>query len=202
MATWVYWNDTSASSSSSCTADNTWYTWTSTDCTSSATTDTWYHWDNKPYSVYTFNPVDFLTEHYENMQREINRIWNKMLADWLKEEKEAAEATARALLLDLVSQKEFDLYEKTGRLLVKGRRNSYIVKKEGGVITVKGKNVMEGMCVHLNYNDKKKCPETDNVIAMKIHIEQAEKAFLRTANHHGERPARNDELEFLKAVNE
>lgn len=241
MATWPYWNDASATSSTCTATSDPWHDWSSTsaactvdtsdtaatwgqwagNATAAATGDTvitWIHWDDTAVrqqkavavryerSTVVYDPpkVDVLEGHYQWMQTEINRIWRKKIADELAAEKKAAETKAKELLLDLVSQKEFDLYEKTGRLLVKGRKNSYVVKKRGGVDIVinKKKGKLKSMCVHLNRADRMKCPDTDNVIAMKFHIEQAEKAFLKTANHHSERNAYGDDAEFLKAVNE
>lgn len=158
----------------------------------------------KPYIFYEEPEVDFITAHYRKMQTKINMAWRDHLAEQLKLEKEAAENTAKALLLDLTSQKEFDLYEKTGKLLVKGRKHSYILCKNGIVTTIlnEKKKAVKGMCVHLNYTDKNKCPATDNVIALKFHIEQEEKKFLKTANHHSHRIASPMEEDFLEAVNQ
>jgi len=204
--TWTYWTCTSTSTSSSDTT-GVWHNWSGGTSSSATTSDTWTCWDyvETEYSAHiTHKPPReyFLTRHYQKMQVEINRIWRQVLADWLREEREAAEATARALLLDLVSQKEFELYEKTGYLLVKGRKQSYIVKQNGGVDIIVNPEKLQGMCVHLNRVDKNKCPETDNVIAMKLHIEQAEEEFLKTANHHRPRDAYLSEKEFLRVVNE
>ncbi|RLA01457.1 MAG: hypothetical protein DRQ42_03190 [Gammaproteobacteria bacterium] len=215
-------------STTSATSTDTWHKWGNGSATTGGTTggttdssgDTWYYWDNAPNQeveikqtgrlfVTDESPTiswqfksDFLNKHYRKMQTKINRIWNQQLADWLKEEKEAAENKAKTLLLDLISQKEFDLYEKTGKLLVKGRKQSYIVYKTGGVTTILNDQKAKGMCVHLNSADNYKCPDTDNVIAMKMHIEQAEQQFLKTANHHGTRSRYQSEIDFLKVVNE
>ncbi|HUT43846.1 MAG TPA: hypothetical protein VMW95_05875 [Desulfobacterales bacterium] len=200
MATWTYWGTTCSGTSAS-TTDCTWDTWT-TSGTSATTTDTWTNWDDAytPYSVYTYTPIkrDRLLIHYERMQQKINLAWRQIIADRLKEDRAEAETTAKALLLDLVSQKEFDLYEKTGRLLVKGRKQSYIVKKHGGVDIVLNNDKIKDLCVHLN--SASKYPETDNVIAMKLHIEQAEEEFLKTANHYSPRNLGEMEKFFLKAV--
>ena len=199
MATWTNWEGTTYSGTSASTTDCTWDTWTTSG--TSAITDTWQRWDQS-YVYTSYESIDFLLRHYQKMQAEINRIWRGIIANQLKEDRAEAETTAKALLLDLVSQKEFDLYEKTGRLLVKGRKQSYIVKKHGGVDIVLNNDKIKDLCVHLNSTDKNRCPETDNVIAMKFHIEQAEEEFLKTANHHSPRNLGEMEKEFLRAVNE
>ena len=202
MATWSYWTSATSNTSSSISTGDSWYSWTTSSGTS-ATTDTWQRWDQSyVYTSYESPKRDFLIVHYQKMQAEINRIWRGIIANQLKEDRAEAETTAKALLLDLVSQKEFDLYEKTGRLLVKGRKQSYIVKKHGGVDIILNNDRIKDLCVHLNGTDKNKCPETDNVIAMKLHIEQAEEEFLKTANHHSPRNLGEMEKEFLRAVNE
>lgn len=226
------WYDWSGTTPTSSTTDTTWGSWLTgtTSSGTSATTDTWYQWDsqqeqmlrdhasmyakdqleaqrqmwqeNQYYAKY-IEPYDFILEHYKDTQIKINNEWRKHIAEQLRLEKKAAEETAKELLLDLVSEKEFELYNKTGKLLVKGRKHSYILDINGAVTTIlnKKKKTAKGMCVHLNYTDKMKCPATDNVIALKVHIEQEEKKFLKTANHHGERILFPLEDEFLEAVN-
>ena len=196
MATWTYWGTTCSGTSAS-TTDCTWDTWTTSG--TSATNDIWQHWDQS-YVYTSYESIDFLLRHYQKMQAEINRIWRGIIANQLKEDRAEAETTAKVLLLDLVSQKEFDLYEKTGRLLVKGRKQSYIINKQGGVDIILNNDKIKDLCVHLN--SASKYPETDNVIAMKLHIEQAEEEFLKTANHHSPRNLGEMEKEFLIAVNE
>jgi len=196
MATWTNWEGTTYSGTSASTTDCTWDTWTTSG--TSAITDTWQRWDQS-YVYTSYESIDFLLRHYQKMQAEINHIWRGIIANQLKEDRAEAETTAKALLLDLVSQKEFDLYEKTGRLLVKGRKQSYIVKKQGGVDIVLNNDKIKDLCVHLN--SASKYPETDNVIAMKLHIEQAEEEFLKTANHYSPRNLGEMEREFLRAVN-
>ena len=224
-SSWSSWNSTTSAS----TTNDTWYTWTTgSTATSNATntTDTyvWEDWceddgyviiertddgffrtwsndlEEKLYS----QMFDRIKAHYAENQRTINRIWGELLAEELRQEKEAAENKAKELLLDLVSEKEFELYKRTGKLLVKGRKHSYIISKAGKIVMVKNKDerVIQGMCIHLNNTDKYKCPETDNVIALKLNIENDEEKFLKTANHHSDRPPYGEEMEFLKVVNE
>jgi len=211
MATW------SNSSATTYTSNDVWYTWSSDSATTSGNTwstgtassitDTGYiaSWEIRNEDIYS-PPI--ANSHCQNMQNIINAEWRQMQADWLREEKEAAENTAKALLLDLVSEKEFEMYEKTGKLLVKGRKHDYIVHKRGNIaILFRGSHyrherAAKDLCVHLNNADKNKCPDTDNVIAMKLHIEHEEKKFLETANHYHNRSLNKDEADFLKVVNE
>jgi len=228
-----FWSTSCATSGgASSTIGDTWYHWgSSVDTTGTADETCWTTWVDGVITdvqvtpggyVYESNNVhesnnvaepsnwkkDFLNRHYRNMQMKINMEWNAMKAQWLKEKKEAAESKAKELLLDLISQKEFDMYEKTGKLLVKGRKYDYIVHKKGGVTTLskpskfRHERQAEGLCVHLNSKDNNRCPATDNVIAMKLNIEHEESKFLKTANHHGKRSMNPQEQDFLKAVNE
>jgi hypothetical protein len=223
--TWRSWNQTTTAS----TSNDTWYTWSTAPTSSggTATTTDTYTWDewcetdryvvversDDGYAVWSqrldglvkSRQRDRVAELYRNNQLQINRIWNDILAEELKQIKKEAELKAQDLLLDLVGEKEFEMYKRTGKLLVKGRKNTYILGK-GRIAIVEGKDITEkgkvkGMCVHLNYDDYKKCPETDNVIALKLNIEHKEKELLKTANHHGLRNPDRDEEEFLKVVN-
>jgi len=235
MATWERWSSSSATTASdgdtfycwssgtvTAATGDTWSTWNDSSAAGDAyyvVGDSWEHWiEQEGYAIITETQpsvsqttdayrADFLNRHYHRMQMKINNKWREMQAEWLWEEKEAAENKAKALLLDLVSEKEFEMYKRTGKLLVNGRKHDYIIFKQGGVTVLskpssfRHERQAEGLCVHLNGADKHKCPETDNVIAMKLNIEHAEKEFLSTANHHGKRKMNLVEEDFLKAMN-
>lgn len=95
------------------------------------------------------------------------------------EDEDEAEKTAKQLLLELIGEKELKVYEKTGRVLVKGEKYDYLLSKIGGVQRIK-KDVIEDLCIHLE--DKYKYPRTDNVIGLKLLIEANEEEFNEKAN--------------------
>ena len=108
--------------------------------------------------------------------------------DKLQAEKAEAEAKAKDLLLDIIGENELAVYEETGRVFVKGKKNDYIVQREGFVQQIQ-KGKIQDLCAHINKN---KYPLTDNVVAMKLLIESDEDQFLEIANRHGNR--KYDEL--------
>lgn len=210
--TWYSWSSETAtiSQTTASTTDKVvWYTWCDdADLQPDEYVEvtirqdkTFVAWDGQMESELFKRLNDKILQHYRNNQQEINRIWREHIAEELRLEKEAAENKAKELLLDLVSEKEFEMYEKTGRLLVKGRKHNYLINKSGRIVIVKDEKTVQGMCIHLNSQARNKCPDTDNVIALKLNIEYREKQFLKTANHHGDRPADLDDMKFLKAVN-
>jgi glucan-binding YG repeat protein len=123
-------------------------------------------------------------------QAKINHLWRKVLLEEEEQEKAEAELTAQQLLLDLITEAEFKRYQETGQLFVKGERYDYALKKGGGVIRLHKNKVVDfakkkkasgkSICVHPKRNYK--FPPTDNVITLKMWIENEEKEFLRIGN--------------------
>lgn len=108
----------------------------------------------------------------------------------LKKEKADAEQKAKELLLDLIGEKELEIYNKTGRLFVHGKQYDYIVPKEGLIQRIE-KDKVTDLCIHLR--DRHGFPETDNVISLKLLAEADEKQFNSIANQHHPR-SRPEEL--------
>ena len=75
------------------------------------------------------------------------------------------------------------VYKETGRVFVRGKEYDYIIPKGDGFITKIGKDKVYDMCVHLE--KRSSMPATDNVVAMKLFLENNEKEALRLANIHG-----------------
>jgi len=123
--------------------------------------------------------VDRITQLYQRNQVEINRIWQQMIAEELRLEKEEAERTAKAMLLDIIGEDQFKIYEETGNLLVKGRKYDYLITRQGSVKRVT-KDKIINLCVHLK--ERHKYPETDNIIALAMHFKHHEWQSNRTAN--------------------
>lgn len=128
----------------------------------------------------------------EKAQQEIRRVWNKLLADEKAEERKAAENVALELLLEIIEEDEYARYKETGQLFVKGKRNDYVIKKDGGVYKIDKDKVVDFIkkkeadskfiCVHPK--NRFKYPDTDNVITLKLWIENNEKKFLKIGNIH------------------
>jgi len=102
----------------------------------------------------------------------------------LRKKKSMAEATARELLLDLIGEDQCKVYDETGRLFVKGREYDYVIKKNGGVQRIEKDKIID-LCVHLK--KRWQFPDTDNVIALKLMLENDEDAVNRIANRVAER---------------
>lgn len=128
----------------------------------------------------------------EKAQTRINNEWRMILAQEREEETRQAEVTAQELLLELIGEEEMARYKETGRLFVKGEKYDYVLRKGGGVHRIEKDKVIDFakakkakanyICVHpkqaYNY------PESDNVIALKLWIENAEEEFLKIGNLH------------------
>lgn len=197
---WIDWNSVDKSGSISVLANGTtvWRNWvfscadtaitvTGTPAATIAST-TWVVWNEQIHDgrgiVSISSPsqedreaVAERQEQYAEERRQIEERGKK-----LQEEKDAAEVRAKGLLMDLIGEDELRVYEETGRLFVRGRKNDYIVQKEGLVKKV-SKDKIADLCVHLE--NRWKYPSTDNVIALKLAIEGDENRVLKLANVHG-----------------
>lgn len=189
MATWTYWVNSSGTTTAT-TSDETWDSWTysSTDSWTSSTTTTNSTWDYWVYETHsTANEekqspsislkVDRVSERMRANQAEINETWARIL-------KEEAELTAQALLEDLLDDNQLEVYRRTGRVLVKGRKHDYIIRKREMTLKVLSKNEVVDLCCHLDYKHKSEMPETDNTIAKLLAIKYDEDRFNKMANQH------------------
>lgn len=208
-AKWVWASWTSTSDSSSTGFDTTWDSW-NTPTTSSTTTDNssggtvWYTWVSTDsggtgdvsveyngagtWSTWISKEDRKRQERAERRRSEPRRfaggLTDREKAD-LRAEK--AEKKAKDLLLELIGEDELKVYEETGRLFVKGKKYDYVIRRDkliGGLERI-GKDKILDLCVHLK--SEFKCPKTDNVIALKLAIENDEKNVLRLANDYGSR---------------
>lgn len=126
----------------------------------------------------------------KKMQRRIRHEWSKVLYDEEMEEKAEAELVAQELLLDLIGEDELKRYQETGRLFVKGRKFDYVLRNGGGVHRIHKDKVVDfvkkkkasgkTICVHPKRSSI--YPPTDNVITLKMWIENNEKEFLKIGN--------------------
>lgn len=197
---WSRWTssaDTGTSTTNTATSGgDSWYNWNSGDSgTCSATTNTatvtWSTWvldDDDVHYKMTATPTIKKTEEQKQAERDRlerfaqERKERDARAKAREEEKKLAEKRAKELLLDLIGKNELDIYNKTGRLFVKGNKFDYIIQKSGYIKKIEKEKIVD-MCVHLD--NRYKYPETDNVVAMKLAIEEDEEAMLKKANFWG-----------------
>ena len=199
--TWSNWTgSTSATrtiSTSYYSRGSVWTTWTSADTSTAISSGNYYVWN-----TWAENSEAQKETREQRRAREAQaRIEQIEIADKAKAVEEArkqAELTAQKLLEDLLDAEEVEVYQKTGRVLVKGQKHDYILTKgyQTGVLKIEKGKVLDlkscrgkvkgrSLCVHPV--DLSKLPETDKVIAMKVAFEAEEAEMLKRANDHGER---------------
>lgn len=157
------------------------------------------------YEIKKYKAESIETKRAKQTQQKIRHLWNKVLAEEREAEVREAEVTAQELLLELIGEEEMARYKETGRLFVKGDKFDYVLRKGGGVHRIKKDKVIDFVkrkkakgkyiCVHpkCSYN----YPETDNVISLKLWIENAEEEFLKIGNLHSNE---SDVHEFDKII--
>ena len=205
---WTVWNCSSGTTSTAYSTNNTWTTWNTSSATdtnssyytSNGSSGVWETWVGTGGDCETVTNGTVVTDngtfvwkiwHEEAEQSEEQREqWRReqeehqRRIDLLNQEKEAAEQKAKELLMILIGPKELKVYEETGRVFVKGRNYDYMVHK-GGRIDRFERDKITDLCCHLDRMHD--FPETDNVVAVKLHIEANEEEFLRLANLHSSR---------------
>jgi hypothetical protein len=184
--TWGNWTGGTTSS-----ATAVWGAWNNGyHTTVNITSDTvWVRWNITDGNV-SFGGVD-PTPITEERRLELEELERQRQEARLREEQEkaAAEIVAQELLLDLIGERELKVYKETGRLLVKGRKHDYMIWRDNKVQRIE-KDKVHDLCVHLE--GAHSFPKSDNVIALKLHIEHDEDGFNRKAHHVRtyDRPAR------------
>jgi len=190
---WITWTDTSNSYNSTAptnyVTNAVWTTWVSDRTTSTGTAT--YTYDATTYTTdQTWNEwVEYEYEHEEPRQEQVVRrpIVEESNSDdfWKKrqEERKAAEAKAVELLEVLIGKEQTKVYMETGRVFLKGKKFDYhIVKGSGFNIRKIEKDKVRDLCVHI---DKHTYPDTDNVVALLLALQEDEEAVLELANDHG-----------------
>jgi len=165
------------------TSDTTWSDWAYDLGTTTATVwDIWNEGTTYPYFPdtstvwYTWNEgtiYPYFSEKKSHAQKMQDKIW----AEWSKHIKKNAEATAKELLMELIGEEQAKIYEETGRLFVKGKKFDYIIRKGERTLKIEKDKVVD-LCVHIPTS----YPLTDNVIGLKLAIENDEDNILRMAN--------------------
>jgi hypothetical protein len=139
--------------------------------------------------MYPTSPED-LKRRQEELER-IRLVSEQQAAERIRKEAEreaqrqAAELKANELLQDLIGEEQLKVYIETGRLLVKGKNNDYLLEKTGKVTRIE-KDKLVDLCIHIS--DRLAVPQTDNVVALKLLAEADDYAFDRLANVVRSRP--------------
>jgi len=123
-------------------------------------------------------------------QQRINRTWDKM-------EKSEAEQTAEVLLGELIGEDQLEVYHKTGRVIVKGKKQDYLLRK-GFIPRILKKNSVQDICIHLR--DRHLVPKTDQVITDLLGFRYAEGYMLDKGNLHTEVPDQQGDCQREAAV--
>lgn len=195
--TWSYWCADSGTGTACTTAgtEDIWHNW-NTGPTAATTVNTyagsnaatiWYTWTselNTPDPVQLNNaPAYSAEETRAGREREqAHREAMRKERDEQEKKRKAAEAMALDLLEMLIGPEERQVYEETGRLLVKGKQADYMISKDFGVERVERGKIVD-LCIHLR--NQYGYPATDNVIALALAVKDDEAAFNRKANNHG-----------------
>jgi hypothetical protein len=207
---WADWA-TSTTTYYTISAGTVWTDWVSTGTTTSSTasgdTVVWKYWSSAEkhdyaYSTWT-DQIEAIKETREQRrareaQAQIEEQERADKARAVEEARKQAELTAQKLLEDLITEEEMEVYLKTGKLLVKGRKHDYILSKgfqadvvkieKGKVVDLKSyRKKVKGTSYCVHPVDQHKLPETDKVIAMKIALESEEESIMNRANARGER---------------
>jgi len=185
---WIEWNTTTGTTCQ----QTTWTTWVTRGSTNPGTANeyTWYEWNGTnmnpiqgeaaepeliPYR--RTNPLDRMgivagpeaTEAYAKIERK----------------RAKAEDKAKRLLADLIGEDQLKVYERTGRVFVRGKDADYIIRRDGYVMQIT-KDKVTDLCVHLA--NRTAYPATDNVIGLMLALECDEQQITAKANRHGVQP--------------
>lgn len=207
---WYYWTGDTTSTTTTSTDDGCWTVWNTSDTTSIS--NTWIVWAgdtsgsitvDSTLTIYNCviwgNWIGELTTPQEmaGQQEEQRRLAQEAQRKRTEQQK-AAEVTAQELLEDLLTEKEVQIYRETGRVLVKGSKYNYLIRKDTGWIRRVGKDKAQDFCMHIE--DRHNFVPTDNVISMKLFLEAREEQFLKEANPQGFCELDQDDQKCLLAM--
>lgn len=194
-STWYYWTSTDASTTASTTTptSDTWYQWT-TDTTSTASGNiVWNSWNKVEYKPQEARPYISPIVTSPKLSSEVKRA-------------RAAQRRINDVWRDIKIQEEKErkqLAELTAQALLEDliSDEELAYYKEHKMLVVKGREfdyvINKGAGVHkvekdkvislcIHLKEQYKYPETDNVIGLMLMLKANEREFLKTANSHGE----------------
>ena len=201
--TWGYWNTTSAS--------------VTVDTTDNHAVDAWPYWIQESYDyiekqiktvVFECDENGLLSKtkyrrakRYEAIRRRREekqrrkRLFRVAMEARLREE---ADRKAAELLIDVLGLEQYEVYQRTGRIMIHGNKYDWIVKSSGMVQRVEKDKVVD-LCVSLA--NRHKYPKDDNIVAMALTAKLNEDELIEKANSLGGRKKKeNLECAILELV--
>jgi hypothetical protein len=198
---WYYWTYADGTSVSSDTTDS-WKYWSSGTIGVDrfvGADQTWVTWVSSDTVVYTM-PMPNTKNHKERMKerrklkrknavqarrtKKANR--KNMYKRYLEEHKEReAIRKAKELLFDLLEESQRELYERTGRILVKGNKFDWLIRRQhrhSSAISVTriDKDKVIDMCVY--FREGRDLPTDDRMIGYILNAKLSEDDFIKTCN--------------------
>jgi hypothetical protein len=184
--TWYYWNDTGTSSTTS----TVWIQWVGAVASSSTVSsydtstgnDVWTCWvvTDSNGTIRQATPSRVAETPEEIAAREERQ---RVAA----EQRVAASARARQVLLENLTAKQKKEFEKHGWFIVQGQKSNKRYKIMGNVWSgnvheLRAANDNTRVASYCCHTPQSMCPLEDNLLAQKLMLETAEEEFLRLAN--------------------
>ena len=215
---WVAWNTSTGSTlRSTDSTDATWYYWNvdSTSDTGDRTAvivhngneECWTSWNTVTFKVIEGNfdrKPEKRRERLRFKRQERKRIlqMRKMRArEAIRQlEKAKSEEKAKELLLDLIGPEQMEVYNRTGRVFVKGRQFDWLLETEGHRcrLTKITKDKVHDLCIHMEHDS---IPKTDQVIGYMLQAKHNEEHLVKTANLVRVNDRKNFEERIKEAAN-
>ena len=179
-AIWTYWTSSCASTTSA-SSNTVWETWCGVDTiinyesTVSSSDSIWVTWNTECISI----PSEEYNRQFGSWNTIVLDEEYDKRAEEREKHKKVAEVKACELLEELIGEEEFKIYKETGRIVVKGKNNDFVLEKTGKVTRIE-KDKLVDLCIHLK--ERYNMPDTDNVIALKLLAENDDIAFNKNAN--------------------
>jgi hypothetical protein len=197
---WTYW----VSSSSSTTTDSTWSNWCDSTSTATSTNEIWPTWCGdtgtstavykgtntiwatwcEEEDAYTYVYSTPKESEEDKRKRLIAHAKTKAKAIIAKRKEKKAYAKAIELLEDVMGKEAREVYQKTGRILVKGKKYDWLIENRqyGNSVKVSkvDKNKIIDLCVYCK--GAAKFPQPDHALAMALNAKYAEDYLDEKAN--------------------
>ena len=209
-STWTYWNTSSTSTNTMYNStDGSWVSWNTTSASTTSTDNSWYYWVNdsttdatvrthdEAWTTWNEGTITIIEGDYSTPYVDRRRTRLRAKRTRLRAEKEArkqrarramrelelqkAEEIAQELLLDLIGPEQMEVYKRTGRVFVKGRKFDWLLQTEGSRCRLKRitRDKVHDLCIHIG-NDE--IPKTDQVIGYLLNAKFNEEHLDKTAN--------------------
>jgi hypothetical protein len=208
-AAWDAWNNSDGTTTNDATVWGYWNQLTIT--TDGADSQIWYHWNtDQTIGTHDYEASNIIWNEWNTVvtptvgfpelpkkaKNESRRAIRRKHAETKKrlkherklriaaEEKQRAENTAQELLFDLIGEEQSEVFQRTGRLLVKGGEFDWLITKtgEGEKAYVKIQKVKKDKVIDLCVRVNDPVPPSDRVITFALRSKYDEEAFDKTAN--------------------